>query len=336
MKKIVTFGEIMMRLSAPLNSRFIQADQLNITYGGGEANVAASLAHLGIPASHVTCFPDNDLGRAAAAFCRKYGVETADMLFEGQRLGLYFLEVGASMRPSKIIYDRADSAFANLNPDSFDWEAILKEAQWFHWTGITPAISATAAQACADAIRTARQLGITVSADVNYRKNLWQYGKTVQEVMPELVAGCDIVVCAEADAEDILGIVPDTHEPNSFVSVSRQLMQRFPNIRQVITTRRETLSASHNRLKAISFDKNGYIETPVYDINPIVDRIGGGDAFMAGFIYGSLHYTAMPEILTFAVAASALKHTVEADVNLVTAAEVVEVMQGNTSGRLVR
>jgi 2-dehydro-3-deoxygluconokinase len=336
MKKVVTFGEIMMRLSAPQNSRFIQADRLNVTYGGGEANVAAALAHIGVPASHVTCFPDNDLGYAAAAFFRKYGVQTSDMVYKGQRLGLYFLEVGASMRPSKIIYDRFDSAFANLQPEWFDWETILKDAQWFHWTGITPAISASAAAACADAIRTARRLGVKVSADVNYRKNLWQYGKSVKEVMPDLIAGCDVVVCAEQDAEDILDIVPDAQHANSFVSIATQVMDRFPNIGQVITTRRETLSASHNRLKAISFDKKAYIETPVYDINPIVDRIGGGDAFMAGFVYGSLHYTSMQEALTFAVAASALKHTIEADVNLVSIAEIEQVMQGNTSGRLVR
>ncbi len=336
MKKVVTFGEIMMRLAAPQNSRFIQADQLTVTYGGGEANVAASLAHLGVPAGHVTCFPNNDLGYAAAAFYRKYGVDTNEMVFKGQRLGLYFLEVGASMRPSKIIYDRADSAFANLQPEWFDWKEILKEAQWFHWTGITPAISAAAAQACLEAIQTARKLGVNVSADVNYRKNLWQYGQTVQQVMPDLVAGCDVVVCAEPDAEDIFGIVPEQQSSNSFVSVARQVMQRFPSIRQVITTRRETLSASHNKLKAISFDKDQYLETPVYDINPIVDRIGGGDAFMAGFIYGSLHYPTTQTALTFAVAASALKHTIEADVNLVSVSEIEQVMQGNTSGRLVR
>ncbi|MDJ1495570.1 sugar kinase [Cytophagaceae bacterium DM2B3-1] len=336
MKKVVTFGEIMMRLSAPLNSRFIQAGHLNITYGGGEANVVGSLAHLGIPVSHVTCFPDNDLGYAAAAFYRKYGVDTKDMVFKGDRLGLYFLEVGASMRASKIVYDRAGSAFANLDPAWFNWEEILKDAQWFHWTGITPAISASAAQACADAIRVARKLGVKVSADVNYRRNLWQYGKTVKEVMPDLIAGCDLIVCAEQDAEDILDIVPDANEANSFFSIASQVMKRFPNIKQIITTRRETLSASYNKLKGISYDQKEYLETPVYDINPIVDRIGGGDAFMAGFIYGTLHYTNGQDALTFAVAASALKHTVEADVNLATVPEIEQIMKGNTSGRLVR
>ncbi len=326
----------MMRLATPQNARFTQASQLNVTYGGGEANVAGALAYMGVPASHVTCFPENDLGHAAAAYYRKYGVETKDMVFKGQRLGMYFLEVGASMRPSRIIYDRFDSAFANLKPEWFDWEEILKDAQWFHWTGITPAISETAAQACADAIKAARKLGVKVSADVNYRKNLWQYGKTVQEIMPDLVSGCDVIVCAEQDASDIFGIVPDSSASNTFVSIASQVMNRFPNVKQVVTTRREVLSASHNRLKGISFDGKEYLETPVYEINPIVDRIGGGDAFMAGFIYGSLHYTTMQDALTFAVAASALKHTVEADVNLLTVGEIEQVMHGDTSGRLVR
>lgn len=240
------------------------------------------------------------------------------------------------MRASKIVYDRADSAFANLQPDWFDWNEILKNAQWFHWTGITPAISDTAAKACLDAIQTARKLGITVSADVNYRRNLWQYGKTVQEVMPALVAGCDVIVCSEGDAVDIFNITPKAEEVNSFISVSKQLKERFPQIKQVITTRRETLSASHNQLKGILYNGTDFLETPTYDINPIVDRIGGGDAFMAGFIYGMLHYKKEQSALNFAVAASALKHTIEGDVNLVSVSEVEQVVAGDVSGRLLR
>ncbi|MFN7120024.1 MAG: PfkB family carbohydrate kinase [Saprospiraceae bacterium] len=336
MKQIVTFGEIMMRLSTPGNQRFGQATSLDIQFGGGEGNVAVALAHWDVPAMHVTCFPDNDLGRAVGAHLRRYGVDNKGIVYKGNRLGLYFLEVGACMRASRIVYDRADSAFANLQPEWFDWEALLQDAQWLHWTGITPAISESAAQACREAIQTARKLGITVSADVNYRRNLWQYGKTVQEVMPDLVAGCDVIVCAESDAADIFNIQPKEKEPNTFISVAQQLMERFPQIKKIITTRRETLSASYNKLKAILYNGQDYLETPVYDINPIVDRIGGGDAFMAGFIYGILHYNNEQAALNFANAASALKHTVEGDVNLVTVEEVEQVMQGDTSGRLLR
>ncbi|MBC8153436.1 MAG: sugar kinase [Bacteroidetes bacterium] len=327
----------MMRLSPPLNYRLIQADNLDITFGGGEANVAASLARLGLPAEHVTCFPDNELGRAAANHLRQYGVSMASTVFGGDRLGLYFLESGASVRASKIVYDRADSAFAQLQPDWFDWETILAGAAWFHWTGITPAISASAAAACAEAIQTARRLGVTVSADVNYRRNLWQYGRTAQDVMPDLVAGCDVVVCAENDAEDLFGIQPNRYSADSFTDMAAHLMDRFPTIRQVITTRRETLSASHNRLHGLLYDRNAdRFQTLTYDVVPIVDRIGGGDAFMAGFIYGSLTYETAEKALGCGVAASVLKHSIHGDINLATVTEIEALMAGNTSGRLLR
>lgn len=326
----------MMRLSAPGHQRFWQATGLDVNYGGGEANVTAALAHWGVAAAHVTCFPENDLGRAAGAYLQKFGLDTSKIVYKGERLGLYFLEVGASMRASKIVYDRAESAFANLEPAWFDWKEILKNAQWLHWTGITPAISEAAARACLEAIQTARQLCITVSADVNYRRNLWQYGKTVQEVMPELVAGCDVVVCAEGDAADIFNITPKADEPNTFISIATQLQEHFPQIKQVITTRRETLSASHNRLKGILYNGQDYLETVTFDIHPIVDRIGGGDAFMAGFIYGMLQFQNEQRALDFATAASALKHTVEGDGNLVSISEVKQVMEGDVSGRLLR
>ncbi len=326
-----------MRLSPPLNYRLIQAGSLDITYGGGEANVSASLARMGLAAEHVTCFPDSELGRAAAGHLQQYGVSMAHTVFRGNRLGLYFLESGASVRASKIVYDRADSAFANLNPDWFDWKAILAGAAWFHWTGITPAVSASAAAACADAIKTARQLGIPVSADVNYRRNLWQYGQRAQDVMPDLVAGCDVVVCAENDADDLFGIKANLSDRSSFATMSAALMDRFPTIRQVITTRRETRSASHNQLHGLLYSqKEEMAETPAYDIVPIVDRIGGGDAFMAGFIYGSLTYPTAGEALSCGVAASVLKHSIHGDINLATVDEIEAIMAGNTSGRLLR
>jgi 2-dehydro-3-deoxygluconokinase len=241
------------------------------------------------------------------------------------------METGEGLRPSRIVYDRYESAFAHLQPADFDWENILSDARWFHWTGITPAVSASAAQACSEAILTARRLGITVSADVNYRRVLWQYGKKAGEVMPDLVKNCDIIVCTTGDAADMF----DLHAPD-FQGMAQQMMQRFPNLKKVIATRRDNLSASHNRLTGICYDGTEYTESPTFDLNPIVDRIGGGDAFIAGFIYGTMHYNDTPQALTFATAASALKHMVEGDFNMVTVAEVEQVMQGEVSGRLMR
>ena len=331
MSTVISFGEIMMRLSAPGQQRFAQATTMGITYGGGEANTTAALAQMGVPAAHVTVFPDNDLGRAAAAFYQKTGLDTRHFSFGPGRLGLYFMEVGAGLRPSRIVYDRYESAFAKLEPASFDWEKILAGARWLHWTGITPAVSAAAAQACGDAVRTAHRLGLTISADVNYRRVLWQYGKTASEVLPDLVEFCDVAVCTKGDAADIFGI-----QSSSFQDMAEQVMARFPNIKKIIATKRETLSASHNRLTGLCFDKQGLHQSPTIEINPIVDRIGGGDAFMAGFIYGSLNYEDTATALAFATAASALKHTIEGDFNLVKAAEVEQVMLGNVSGKLLR
>ena len=326
-----------MRLSPPLNYRLPQAATLEVTYGGGDANVAAALAQLGVPAAHVGVFPANELGYAAANHLRRYGVDTRHCLFtEGHRLGLYFLEVGASLRPSRIVYDRADSAFANLDPAAFDWDEILKDAGWLHWTGITPAISAAAAQATAEAIAAARRRGLTVSADVNYRRNLWQYGQRAQDVMPALVAGCDIVVCTEGDAEDLFGIKAEANSANAFVSMSEQLTRRFPQIKRVIATCRQTQSASHERICGLLWDAGEFLETPFYDIAPVVDRIGGGDSFISGFIYGSSTYPNPADALSFATIASALKHTIHGDINLVAPAEVEHLMQGNLTGRLLR
>jgi 2-dehydro-3-deoxygluconokinase len=336
MKKVVTFGEIMGRLSPPGYGRIIQSQSFNITFGGGEANVAGSLAHLGIPASHVTRFPSNELGKAAAGYYQRVGVDTSDIQFGEGRLGLYFVEFGAAMRPSKVTYDRADSAFANLDPSEFHWHEILKDACWFHWTGISPAISESAAQAVRDAIAVANELGITVSADVNYRKNLWQYGKSVQEVMPELIAGCDIIVCGKGDAEDILGIVPDGSTKSGWESICKQIMAQFPRLKKIINTKRGQISASQNTLSAASFNGDKVLKSETVEISQIVDRIGGGDAFMAGYIYGNLIYCDEAKSLAFAVAASALKHTIEGDINLANLDEIETVMNGDLTGRLKR
>jgi 2-dehydro-3-deoxygluconokinase len=331
MSTVVTFGEILMRLTTPGRQRFGQATSLDLTYGGGEANVAAALAQMGIPARHVTVVPDNDLGRAAAAFFRQTGANTDAFYFGPGRLALYFMETGEGLRPSRIVYDRYESAFARLDPAQLDWPALLDGARWFHWSGITPAVSGAAARACGDAIRTARQMGITVSADVNYRRVLWQYGEAVQDVLPALVEGCDVAVCTEGDAADIFAI-----ESTGFENMARQLHARFPNLRTIIATRRDTLSASHNRLTGLCYDRTGYCESPTFELNPIVDRIGGGDAFMAGYIYGALHDWDTDRALAFATAASALKHTIEGDFNRVSAAEVEQIARGEVSGRLLR
>lgn len=335
MKKIVTFGEVMMRLTTARNQRFTQADQLDIIYGGGEANVAVSLSHFGLEAAHVTRFPDNDLGKAAIQFFKQNGVSTDYIVRGGDRLGLYFLETGSSLRPSKIIYDRAHSAFADITPDMIDWEEVFKGANWFHWTGISPAISDGAALCCQQAIDTAHSMGITVSGDVNYRKNLWQYGKTAQEVMPALIGKSDVLVTGIRDAAEILAIHPKGGSDKE-TSVFNQLMERFPQVKKIVNTTRNSISASHNQLSASLYDGHKMLHTKTYDVNPIVDRIGGGDAFIAGCIYGMLELNSDQEALDFAIAAAALKHTIEGDANLVTVEEVKEIMEGDTSGRIKR
>jgi len=336
MKKVITFGEIMGRLSPAGYGRITQAQSLNITFGGGEANVAGGLAHIGIPAEHVTCFPNNELGKAATGYYRQVGVDMSHTAYKEGRLGLYFVEFGAAMRPSKVTYDRADSAFANLNPADFNWKEIFNGAGWFHWTGITPAISEAAATALRAALKEAKAQGLTISADVNYRKNLWQYGKSVKEVMPDLIAQCDIIVCGKGDAEDILDIVPDGRVKSGWQDICIQVMERFPNLKKIINTKRGQISASQNNLSATSFDGDKVIKSDTVEISQIVDRIGGGDAFMAGYIYGNLVYGDEAKSLAFAVAASALKHTIEGDINLSNLDEIETVMGGDITGRLKR
>lgn len=336
MKKVITFGEIMGRLSPAGYGRITQAQSLNITYGGGEANVAGGLAHIGIPAEHVTCFPNNELGKAAAGYYRQVGVDMSHTVYQEGRLGLYFVEFGAAMRPSKVTYDRADSAFANLNPADFNWKEIFTGAGWFHWTGITPAISEAAATALRAALKEAKAQGLTISADVNYRKNLWQYGKSVKEVMPDLIAQCDIIVCGKGDAEDILDIVPTGSQKSGWHDICIQIKERFPNIKKIINTKRGQISASQNNLSATSFDGKKVLKSETVEISQIVDRIGGGDAFMAGYIYGNLVLGDEAKSLAFGVAASALKHTIEGDINLSTIDEIQTVMAGDITGRLKR
>lgn len=344
MNKIVTFGEIMLRLTPPGFQRFSQADCFDIVYGGGESNVAVSLANFGLPVEFVSRIPANDIGECAIMELRKRGAGTSHILRGGERLGIYFLEMGAVARGSKVIYDRAHSGMASIRPGMVDWEKVFRDAQWFHWTGITPAISQGAAEAAREAIETANRMGVTVSCDLNYRKNLWQYGKKSSEVMPELVAGCDILLGNEEDAEKHFGIHPEgvdvtqggTLDARAYRSVCQQLMQRFPRVKKVIITLRGSISASHNTWSGVMWDGNELYEAPTYQITHIVDRVGGGDSFMAGLIYGLLTYGDNQKALDFATAASCLKHTIYGDANLVTVAEVETLMKGDVSGRVSR
>lgn len=335
MNKIVTFGEIMLRLCTPGHARFSQTQSFLATYGGSDANVAASLAVMGVSASIVTAFPNNDIGKAAIEAYGKVGCETKHIALTGNRIGVYYVENGAAMRPSKVVYDRADSSFAKADPSNYNWAEILKDATWFHFTGITPALSENTAKACLEGAKMAKSLGLTVSADVGYRSNLWQWGKKPNEVMPALVELCDIIVCSKSDAKDMFEIVPE--ELNASFSVfCKHLTTGFPNIKKIINTKRGQLSASHNTLVGQCFSNGKLIKTAEMDIPDIVDRIGGGDAFLAGFIYGQMQNYSDQKSLDFAVAASALKHTIEGDINLATVAEVELVVKGDVSGKLRR
>ncbi len=345
MKKIVTFGEIMLRLTPPNHLRFSQAHTFNVIYGGGESNVAVSLANYGLPVEFVTRLPQNDIGECALMEMRKRGVGTQHIVFGGERLGIYFLEVGAVSRGSKVVYDRSHSAIAEIQKGMIDWEEVFADAQWFHWTGITPAISQGAADVCLEAIKTANQLGITVSTDLNYRKKLWKYGKTPAEIMPELVAGCDVILGNEEDAEKHFDIHPKgmdvtqghKMDAGAYESVCTQLMERFPRAKKVIITLRGSISASHNSWSGVLYDGKTLHKAPTYQITHIVDRVGGGDSFMGGLIYGLLTYKGSDQqALNFAVAASCLKHTIYGDANLVTVEEVEKLMKGDASGRVSR
>jgi 2-dehydro-3-deoxygluconokinase len=343
--KIVTFGEIMLRLATPDYLRFNQATAYSATFGGGEANVAVSLANYGMKTEFVTRLPHNDIARACLMDLRRYGVGTDHIVFGGDRIGIYFLETGAVARPSKVIYDRAHSAIAEIQPGMIDWETVFGDARWFHWTGITPAISQGAADVCLEAVKAANRLGITVSCDLNFRKNLWKYGKSASEVMPELVAGSDVILGNEEDCEKVFGIKPEGFDAantggdvdeSKFESVCKQMMSRFPKARKVIITLRGAVNANHNTWGGVLFSEGRLYQSRRYDITHIVDRVGGGDSFMGGLIYGLLNYSDDQKALDFATAASCLKHTIYGDFNQVTVEEVEKLMNGDASGRVVR
>ena len=335
MPKIVTLGEVLLRLSTPNFQKIEQATSFNANFGGTEMNVGAGLVKFGFEATHVTTFPDNMMGQKAKAFLRFLDIDTSNVFLQGERMGVFFLETGAVMRASQIVYDRADSAFANVNPELFDWEKILTGADWFHWCGITPALSAGAAKACLDAVKMANKLGVTVSSDIYYRSNLWKYGKTPQDILPEIASYSDIILASRKNIEEIFGLGV-TVEKGKFVEACKLLMKHYPNVKKVIDTERIQVSASHNQYSAKMWNGEELLETDYQDITHIVDRIGTGDAFLGGFIYGQVVLQDDMKSLQFGVAAGALKHTIEGDQNLVTVAEVEAVMGGDKSGRLKR
>ena len=340
MAKIVTLGEIMLRLSTPGHSRFVQTDSFDVVYGGGEANVAVSCANYGHEAYFVTKLPAHEIGQSAVNSLRRFGVRTDFIARGGSRVGIYFLESGAAMRPSKVIYDRAGSAIAEALPEDFDFDAVMEGADWFHWSGITPAISDRAAELTRLACEAAKRHGVTVSVDLNFRKKLWTKEKA-QSVMRPLMQYVDVCIGNEEDAAKCLGYTVNADiqggetQHKHYEPLLKQMMQDF-GFQLVVTTLRESFSATHNGWKALLYDGQKMYYSQYYDINPITDRIGAGDAFAAGLIHGLLSQMPLQTALDFGVAASALKHTIVGDFNLSSQQEILALMNGNTNGRVQR
>jgi len=342
-KTTVTFGEIMLRLSAPGAERLFQTPELVATFGGGEANVAVSLAGFGLPVSFVTVLPElNPIADAAIADLRKHGVDTSRIVRGPGRMGIYFLEVGANQRPSKVVYDRHGSSIASACRGAIDWERTFSGAGWFHVTGITPALSECAAALTLEAVQQARSAGLTISCDLNYRKNLWNWGQPPSKVMSELLRYVDIAIANEEDLQKSLGIQADADvhssalDPVCYQGLTNIVLDRYPNLKMIAVTMRESISASRNRWSACLNTGEKFLVSHVYDITDIVDRIGAGDSFAAGFIYGMHSLSDPRQILEFAVAASCWKHSIPGDYNRVTVSEVTELLHNGGSGRVQR
>lgn len=340
--RVVTFGEVMLRLKSPGCEMFFQAPLFEATFGGGEANVAVSLANFGMDTSFVTVLPDNDIANACIRELRGFGVDTKDVVYKDGRMGIYYLEAGANQKSSKVIYDRAYSAISLAGVSDVNFRKVLSGADWFHITGITPAISKSAAQLSIKAVKTAKEMGLSVSCDLNYRKNLWKYGVTAKEVMSEIAKYVDVVIANEEDCQKSLGIengaavesgVLDT---SKYELLAKEVIRQYPNISKVAVTLRESKSASHNDWSACIYDGSEFYVSRKYEIKNIVDRVGGGDSFSGGLIFGLTHYENMKDALEFAVAASCLKHSVNGDYNRFSVKEVTALMSGNGSGRVQR
>lgn len=344
MNTVVSFGEIMLRLKSPGSTRLFQEPSLEATFGGGEANVAVSLARFGLPSVYVSAVPANSLGDAVLEELRRYGVNTEYLQRRDGRLGIYFLESGAAQRPSSVLYDRDNSAFSLVKPGDFNWEGIFSNAQWFHTSGITPALSPNAAESALDAVRQARKAGLTVSVDLNYRKKLWKYGKSAPEIMYPIVAQADILIANEEDIQKSLGIpgngqdgLSDMINHDTYRNLAGKVLAEFPNLSHVAVTLREAHSANSNDWSAVLVSRNNFLVSQKYHITDIVDRVGAGDAFSAGLIYAMITRPGdITHALEFATAASCLKHSIPGDFNLSCSDEVEALLGGNTSGRIQR
>jgi 2-dehydro-3-deoxygluconokinase len=347
MTRVIALGEIMLRLSSPGSERLFQSPNLQATFGGGEANVAVSLAGWGIDAALVTALPEGPVGEAAIAELRRHGVDTSQIVRSGERVGIYFLETGSDYRPSVVIYDRAHSAISEAGPGSFDWDAVFQGADWFHVSGITPALSQSAAELCSEAVSSARRLGATISCDYNFRAKLWKYGKQAPEVMRDLVRLVDVGIANEEDCQRSLGIgvqddpgrhdaVPNALDLDHYERLCTKVLEEFPNLRCQAITLRTSHSASHNEWSACLCNRREFLIGPRYDLAHITDRVGSGDSFAAGLIYSLLTGASDQQALDFAVAASALKHTIPGDFNLVGLDQVQRLAAGEVSGRIQR
>jgi 2-dehydro-3-deoxygluconokinase len=342
MKRYVTFGELMLRLTPPDHEVLFQTNSLVATFGGAEANVAVSLANYGENAAFVTAIPANAVGNAAIRELRSFGVDTGAILRAGERLGIYFTETGSCMRASSVLYDRAGSSIAAVKPGDFDWDAILDGAHWFHTTGITPALSAGAAAVALEAVAACKRKGVMVSCDLNYRKKLWKWGKKPIEVMPDLVGSCDLVIANEEDCQKCLGIEADVDVTKGSLDIdvyrilAKKVLDRFPNLKFLAVSLRESASADVNGWSAVLASRDAFLTSKRYEIRDIVDRIGGGDSFGSGLIWGLNTLDGNQEALEFAVAASALKHTIHGDFNRVSKEDVLTLMGGDASGRVRR
>jgi 2-dehydro-3-deoxygluconokinase len=342
MKKYITFGEIMLRLKSPNQERFFQSPLLEATFGGGEANVAVGLARFGLNVAYVSVIPNNPIGDACLGELRRHGVDTSFMVRKGDRLGIYFLEAGANQRPSKVIYDRSHSAIAEAKPGDINWDKVFDGVSWFHITGITPAISLSASELSLEAVKKAREKGITISCDLNFRKNLWKYGKSAPEVMGELVKYVDIVVGNEEDCQKSLGVKVDIDvesgklQAEKYKELTDKILSLYPNIQKIAITLRESHSANYNGWSAVLNNRKEFLVSKKYEIHNIVDRVGGGDTFAAGLIYGFNNLPNDKESLDFAVAASCLMHSIPGDLPLLSVEEVKSLAGGATSGRVQR
>lgn len=338
--KVVTFGEIMMRLSTERHLRFSQAEAFKATYGGGEFNVAVSLANYGIDAEFITRLPQNELGISAVKEMRKLNVKNDNIVFGGDRLGLYFLETGTSTRASNVIYDRANSSMATIQKGTVDWEEVLKDATWFHWSGITAAISQSAADECYEAIKVAHKLGLTISTDLNYRAKLWQYGKEPKEIMPKLLQYSTIILGDIDTAYFMLGLEkvnPDYQDKNILPNQYNLIFKHCPNLTLAVTTLRYSVSASYQRIGGVLYNGTKMYHADIQDVTPVIDRVGSGDAFMGGLIYGLLEKESNEQrALNIAVAACCLKHTIAGDYNLVSIEEIEKLLRGDFSGKVAR